>query len=146
MRTPTLLLLAVSAASPFVSSSPAQAACDPTILQSPTKFPLQSQLRGQQGVVFVEVTLDPAGRVTQTQLVQSSGHRRLDRAAVASIREGWVFDVTSCTQKELPASDVIAIDYRSDDLGPASVARNRVKTDQLAASMKTKPANTQAKN
>jgi TonB family protein len=115
MRTPTLLLLAASSAVLFASSPAVQAACDPTVIQSPTRFPLQSQLRGQAGVVFLEVTVDEAGRVAATQLLRSSGHKRLDRAASSSIRDGWVFDVTNCERKDLPVSDLIAVEYRNDE-------------------------------
>ena len=114
MRTPTLLLLAASAAVLF-AAPPAQAACDPTVIQSPTRFPLQSQLRGQDGVVFLEVTVDETGRVSATQLLRSSGHKRLDRAADASIRDSWKFDVSKCNRKDLPVSDLIAVEYRNDE-------------------------------
>ena len=115
MRTSTLLLLAASSAVLFASSSATQAACDPTVIQSPTAFPMQSQLRGQKGVVFLEVTVDESGRVSATQLLRSSGHKRLDQAASASIRGRWVFDVTACERKDLPVSDLIAVEYRNDE-------------------------------
>ena len=114
MRTPTLLLLAASSAVLFAAPA-VKAACDPTVIQSPTRFPLQSQLRGQDGVVFLEVTVDETGRVSATQLLRSSGHKRLDRAADASIRDGWKFDVSKCTRKDLPVSDLIAVEYRNDE-------------------------------
>jgi protein TonB len=114
MRTPTLLLLAASSAVLFAAPA-AQAGCDPTVIQSPTRFPLQSQLRGQDGVVFLEVTVDADGRVSATQLLRSSGHKRLDRAADASIRDGWRFDVTKCARKDLPVSDLIQVEYRNDE-------------------------------
>ena len=115
MRTSTLLILAASSALLFGSSPVIQAACDPTVIQSPTKFPLQSQLRGQKGVVFLEVTVDEAGRVSGTQLLRSSGHKRLDLAASNSVRDNWKFDVTSCERKDLPANDLIEVEYRNDE-------------------------------
>lgn len=115
MRTPTLLLLAASSAVLFAATPAAHAGCDPTVIQSPTRFPLQSQLRGQDGVVLLEVTVDADGRVSATQLLRSSGHKRLDRAADASIRDGWRFDVTNCERKDLPASDLIEVEYRNDE-------------------------------
>jgi TonB family protein len=115
MRTSTLLLLAASSVGLFASGSAVHAACDPTVIQSPTKFPIQSQLRGQKGVVFLEVTVDGSGRVSAAQLLRSSGYKRLDQAATASIREQWVFDVTSCERKDLPANDLIAVEYRNDE-------------------------------
>jgi protein TonB len=116
MRISTVLLLAAGSVTLFASSAPARAACDPTVIRSPTHFPLQSRQRGQQGVVFLEVTVDPSGRVSATQLLRSSGHERLDHAASMSIRERWVFDVTSCERKDLPATDLVTVEYRYDEL------------------------------
>jgi periplasmic protein TonB len=116
MRTSTLLLLATSSALLFASSPASHAACDPTVLKSPTRFPLQSQVRSQEGVVFLDVTVNESGRVTDTQLLSSSGHELLDRAARASIRDQWVFDVTSCERKDLPINDLIRVEYRHDEL------------------------------
>ncbi|HET9396494.1 MAG TPA: TonB family protein [Nitrospiraceae bacterium] len=115
MRTSTFVLLAAGSLGLFASSPATQAACDPTVIQSPTRFPLQSQLRGQRGIVFLEVTVDEGGRVADAQLLQSSGHKRLDQAASLSIRDRWVFDVTSCERKDLPVKDLIAVEYRNDE-------------------------------
>lgn len=114
MRVSTLPLL-VSSLAIFASSPATQASCDPTVLQSPTKYPRHSQLRGQEGVVFLEVTVDESGHVSGTEILRSSGYRLLDSAATKSIRDRWVFDVTSCERKDLPASDLIQIEYRNDE-------------------------------
>jgi len=145
MRTSALLLLAITATAPFVAGS-VQAACEPTILQSPTKFPVQSQLRGQQGIVFVAVNVDESGRVTNTQLVSSSGYRRLDYAAAASIRDSWVFDVKSCERKDFPARDIVAVEYRNEEFGQGSLAKNRVKAEELSASLRSRLVVAQAKD
>lgn len=113
MRVSTLLL--ASSAALFAASPASHASCDPTVLKSPTKFPTYSQLRGQEGVVFLEVTVDETGRVAGTEVLRSSGHRLLDNAASASIRDRWLFDVTGCERKDLPASDLISVEYRNDE-------------------------------
>jgi TonB family protein len=115
MRTSTLLLLATSSALLFTTTFNAQAACDPTVVASPTRYPLQSQVRGQEGAVLFEVEVDESGRVADARLLRSSGHSRLDRAASQSIRDGWLFNVTGCERKDLPASDLITVEYRYDD-------------------------------
>lgn len=89
--------------------------CDPHVIQSPTKFPIRSQLRGQSGIVHINVTVDENGRATRTQLQRSSGHRLLDRAATQSILADWVFDVSDCVRKDLPATDVVAVEYRNSE-------------------------------
>jgi protein TonB len=112
MRTSTLLLLATSSASLLGSALPAQAECDPRVVTSPTRFPVQAQERAQEGVVFLEVKVDASGRVSETRLLRSSGFNRLDRAAAASVRNEWLFDVSNCARKDLPASDLISVEYR----------------------------------
>lgn len=89
--------------------------CDPRVLSSPTRFPVRSQLRGQHGIVYLNVSIDQNGRATSTQLARSSGHRLLDRAATQSVLADWVFDVTSCVRKDLPTTDVVAVDYRNEE-------------------------------
>lgn len=111
MRISTLLLLAVSPVL-MTSSLSAKAECDPRLLDSPTHFPRTSQLRAQQGVVQLEVKVDESGRVSETQLLRSSGHALLDRAATASVLKRWVFDVAGCARKDLPATDLVSIEYR----------------------------------
>jgi TonB family protein len=114
MRTSILLLLATSSAL-LTTTFDAQATCDPTVVASPTRYPLQSQVRGQEGIVFLEVKVDESGHVADTQVLRSSGYNRLDRAASLSIRDGWLFNVTGCERKDLPISDLIRVEYRSDD-------------------------------
>lgn len=102
------------------SVPPAAAAADTCALRTvatPTRFPLSSQLRGQRGIVVIAVSVDAHGRVTQTQLVQSSGHRLLDRAAAASIRKDWLFDTAGCERMVVPATRTIAIEYHNDYFG-----------------------------
>lgn len=113
-----LNILAVSmslgSASLLPTVAAAEAACDPRVLTSPTKFPIRSQLRGQSGVVLLNVTVDENGRATSAALHRSSGYRLLDRAAAASVGD-WVFDVSDCVRKDLPANDVVAVEYRNDE-------------------------------
>ncbi len=111
MRSSDLLSLAASAVVALASTT-AHAACDPRVVASPTHFPRTSQLRFQEGVVLLEVKVDASGRVSETQVLRSSGYDLLDRAASFSVRNRWQFDVTSCERGDLPASDRISIEYR----------------------------------
>ena len=115
MRTAITLLLVATSPALVAPVAAAQAECDPQVLTSPTHFPTRSQVRGQEGTVFLEVRVDGSGRVSETQLLRSSGHGLLDRAAAASVRHGWVFDVSACERKDLPASDLITVEYRYDN-------------------------------
>lgn len=115
MRASTLLLLATGAGALATIAPSAQADCDPLVVTSPTRFPIQSQARGQKGVVYLEVTVNESGRVSETQLLRSSGFGLLDRAAARSARKLWEFDVTNCERKDLPATDLISVEYRYDE-------------------------------
>ena len=117
MRT-ALTRLALLATASFALLAPAFASadgsCAPRVVESPTKFPLQSQARGQKGIVYVDVTVDENGRATRTELRRSSGHYMLNRAATESIRHRWVFDVSNCERKDLPATNRYAVEYQND--------------------------------
>ena len=95
------------------TSALAADACTPRVVQSETKFPLASQLRHQTGTVYIAVSIDENGRAKSAAVEESSGYRRLDRAAAQSVISNWVFDVSTCERKDLPADHLVAVEYRS---------------------------------
>jgi TonB family protein len=109
-----LRTLAIAIATLAVISS-AEGACDPRIVTTTTEFPMRSQLRGQEGIVALDLTIDASGHVAATQIAQSSGHRLLDRAARESALNDWQFDVSNCARGDLPINRHIAIEYRNDE-------------------------------
>ena len=112
-------LTALVTSGALFGSAPALAvddvACTPRVIQSETKFPFVSQLRGQKGTVFINVLVDESGRARSAELQQSSGHRLLDNAATKSVKSDWVFDVSTCTRSDLPANHLVAVQYRNDE-------------------------------
>src|SRR5690349_14535753 len=68
--------------------------CEPRIVRAQTHYPKDAQDRGNGGTVRVQVVLDKEGRVTQSQVTQSSGSKVLDRAAQASVSNDWRFEVS----------------------------------------------------
>jgi len=54
-------------------------------------YPRASLRRGEQGEVLLLVKVDAAGRVDDVEILSSSQHRRLDRAAVSAVRR-WRFE------------------------------------------------------
>jgi len=50
------------------------------------EYPRMSQRRGEQGRVVVRVLISPEGRVMNATVQQSSGHKRLDDAALKAVR------------------------------------------------------------
>lgn len=142
---PTLTLLATASIALFNIAAPAAAdtSCEVRVVQdqSYTRFPMRSQLRGQQGTVVVDVTLDDKGRATAAKLHRSSGHRLLDRAATRSVLESWQFDVSKCGRDELRGSYLVGVEYRPSDSGtrptsnPAPGAAQRLPKANTASAL-----------
>lgn len=52
----------------------------------PPAYPMMSRRKREQGVVLLNVLLDETGRVAKVTVQSSSGHQRLDRAALDAVR------------------------------------------------------------
>ena len=62
------------------------------LLESPTHaYPRVATMRLLEGTVVLRMIVDPSGRVVEVELVSSSGHGSLDRAAIAAAR-GYRFE------------------------------------------------------
>lgn len=107
-----LAILAATFAIPATTAF--SAACGMRVVHSDTDFPERSQLRGQKGTVFLNVTLDANGRATGAEVERSSGHLLLDLAAKRSVLEKWQFDVSHCDHA-FPASHQVAVEYRNEE-------------------------------
>lgn len=105
--------LAAATALLTTSVASAEAPCKPSLIEKATSFPLGAQLRGQEGTVFMNVTIDENGRAQSADLHRSSGYSKLDRAAARSAVENWVFDVSGCERKDLPVTHVVAVEYHN---------------------------------
>lgn len=107
--------LTILAASFSMTATTASAAdCGMRVVQSETDFPLRSQMRGHKGTVFINVTLDAKGHVTNAEVDRSSGHLMLDLAATRSVLNKWQFDVTHCNHA-WPATHQVAVEYRNEE-------------------------------
>ena len=109
----SLKILATAGALMSLPAFAATDACQPRVIESPTHYPVRSQVRGQEGIVTIDVRIDADGRAASTELQRSSGYRLLDRAAQQSVRNNWVFDISDCIRKDLPATHRVAVDYRN---------------------------------
>lgn len=86
---------------PIAPAPPVAAPAAPTVVadrstpqpvRSPApRYPRDAQRRGQSGTVLLRVHVDRNGEPSGVDLVQSSGSRSLDRAAVDAVRR-WRFD------------------------------------------------------
>jgi TonB family protein len=54
-------------------------------------YPAAARRRGAQGTVVLSVHVDAQGRVSNLWLFRSSGHRSLDNAAIAAVKD-WIFE------------------------------------------------------
>lgn len=88
-----LLLAACAGPQPATTSAAGTRPDDawrPTVPNPNAPYPSESRQNGEQGQVLLRVLTDAAGRPTQVEVQQSSGHARLDRSAVDTVRQ-WQF-------------------------------------------------------
>ena len=114
MNTLTTGLAILAATTAIPATSAFSAACGMRVVQSDTDFPMRSQLRGQKGTVFINVTLDANGRATGADVERSSGHLLLDLAAKRSVLDKWQFDVSHCDHT-FPATHQVAVEFRNEE-------------------------------
>ena len=79
----------------------------------PPRYPGAALRRGESGIVLVRVEVDTAGMPAGVALVQRSGSRDLDRAAMEAVRE-WRFQPAQRNGQAIAASLVIPIDFKAD--------------------------------
>ncbi|MGN7917798.1 energy transducer TonB [Lysobacter antibioticus] len=72
------------------ASTAAQTPATPLPGNRPPQYPAQALRRGEGGTVRIRVTVDEQGSSGDVQIVEGSGSRLLDRAAVSAVRQ-WRF-------------------------------------------------------
>ena len=97
---------------------------DPARAPSPV-YPRLARLRGWQGTVLLEVSLDAEGRPLEVAVSESSGHRVLDEAARAAVL-GWRFQPATRNGLAEASRVLVPIVWRlvtpSVDAGPGGAA------------------------
>lgn len=71
------------AAGPLTLTSDLAVVCP---VRTPPPYPSVSRRLGESGKVVLRVELDETGRVSTAQVITSSGHKRLDDAALAAVK------------------------------------------------------------
>jgi protein TonB len=74
-------------------------------------YPEASRRRGEQGVVRVELFVDPAGRVADVRMIESSGFAALDAAAMETLRD-WRFRPAERAGLPVMGSITTAVHFR----------------------------------
>lgn len=77
----------------------------------PPLYPIESGQRGEQGTVRIRMHVDTLGFVTRVEILRSSGHIRLDRAAQAGVR-AWRFTPAMRDGAAVPDQIDMNIDFR----------------------------------
>lgn len=72
----------------------------------PPAYPAEVACTGGHGTSLLRVVVGPAGRVSETSVLTSSGHPALDQAATEAV-EGWQF--RAATRGGLPVPSTIQV-------------------------------------
>jgi periplasmic protein TonB len=88
---------------------------DADYLQNPAPaYPVFSRRQGEQGRVLLAVRVSAEGRAEEVQIKQTSGHPRLDEAALAAVRQ-WRFVPARRGDEAVAANVVVPITFRLDN-------------------------------
>lgn len=77
------------------------------------KYPAVARRRGQHGTVFLQVSVLADGNVEHASLMESSGYRSLDRAALKAVRR-WQFKPATSLGLPVASRVVVPIDFVLD--------------------------------
>jgi TonB family protein len=99
MRGAGLLFLLVLAATPALAGDMPSCTDPGIIMPKPANkhglpsdsYPLLSVVLGEQGNVTLAIVIAPDGKVADVKVEKSSGFARLDDAAVAAVKSGWLY-------------------------------------------------------
>jgi periplasmic protein TonB len=76
-------------------------------------YPASSRRAGEEGTVTFRVLVDPNGRPTDIAVSQSSGHARLDQAAMEAIKK-WRFAAAMNGGSAVAAYTTVRVTFRLD--------------------------------
>ena len=74
------------------------------------KYPEVARRRGQQGIVLLEVSVQADGGVEMAAIVESSGYKSLDRAALCAVRR-WQFRPATSLGFPVASRVVVPVDF-----------------------------------
>ena len=90
------------------------AAVDPRWPLTQAEYPSASIRFGEEGSVLLELVIAPDGRVRAASVVESSGHQRLDRAAVAEALRAWRLRPATLDGAPVESRHRIRVQFRLD--------------------------------
>ena len=96
-----------------VLASRVEASYDPDPeLSPPPRYPRLARRRGWEGVVLLEATVGPDGRLLALVVVRSSGYELLDEAALETVRDWKLGAFRPAHEGDRPVEGVVPIQFR----------------------------------
>lgn len=77
----------------------------------PPVYPMRSRRLGEEGQVLLRVHITPSGRVDQLEVESSSGHQRLDQAALEAV-DDWQFAPARRGERPVAAWVLVPIHFK----------------------------------
>lgn len=74
-------------------------------------YPALSRRLGEEGVVRLNILVNADGSVAQIELAQSSGHPRLDEAAMRTVQSSWRFEPARQSGRPVQAWVIVPIQF-----------------------------------
>ncbi|MHB1092121.1 energy transducer TonB [Thiobacillus sp.] len=74
-------------------------------------YPALSRRLGEEGVVRLNILVNPDGSVARLEIIKSSGHVRLDESARKTVQENWKFEPARQAGKPVAAWVIVPIQF-----------------------------------
>ncbi len=74
-------------------------------------YPSLSRRLGEEGTVRLNILVNPDGSVARLELAKSSGHPRLDRAAMVTVQSSWKFEPARLAGMPVAAWVIVPIQF-----------------------------------
>ena len=74
-------------------------------------YPSLSRRLGEEGTVRLNILVNPDGSVARLELLKSSGHPRLDRSAMETVRSSWKFEPARQGGRPVTAWVIVPIQF-----------------------------------
>ncbi|MBD3812754.1 MAG: energy transducer TonB, partial [Betaproteobacteria bacterium] len=109
----------VPSPAPVVAEAPKPAPPPPPIPPRPADYlnnpkppyPALSKRLGEEGVVRLNILVNPDGSVAQLEIVKSSGYARLDESARKTVLSSWKFEPARQAGKPVAAWVIVPIQF-----------------------------------
>jgi TonB family protein len=94
-----------------VGSAPNPTSLDINKNRHERHYPLESQMRKEEGTVELTISLTRQGTVNDVVVENSSGFPRLDNAALDYVKASWKYSLTDDERQPIPATVRIKVTF-----------------------------------